>query len=774
MEGSWPQPNGAAADAVIRGGEGQMRARLLVVSLVALLCVAVGVGFSPSLATADEGCANEALREQQRSTFLPECRAYEMASPPEKDGGDVMGDPGKTRAALDGSAVQFSSLQAFGGAIGAGVAVDYLAERTGTPGTNGWATHAITPVQDPQSIFQAIAGGIQAPFYVGEFTPNLTEGVFRALSPLTDEPNVATTRNLYLRTDLRTAGAGSYRLVTDSAVPVPSLCFPLCGSNANAIKYKPWIAGASTDLSHIIFESTLELLPGTGTEYTKLYEWVDGTLRLASVLPDGSPAMCDPSNACGIAGTGASHGVQEPGDYTANTISEDGSRVFFTSPVSTQNSGTESSNVYMRDDHGTLDTSDDTTVQLNASEKTPPDPTTSATFQAATPDGSRAFFTSADQLTNTPGAGLYMYDATKPDSDPHNLMLIAPGSQGVLGTSTNGDTVYFLSTAQLVPGQPTLPLETYYIYRWHEGDPLQYVGGFTDSLDVSFNLGQGYSASAPKPSRVSADGRFLVIQARSGDGMTGYQQAQGCSSVGNASPGVAPCSEIYVFDADAKGGQGQMSCASCLPPGAVPGVPASSEFVVGSGASGQSTHLNHPMTEDGHHVFFTTGSPLVPEDRNGTVADVYEYDTLTHAVHLISSGRSSSPSYFLDATPNGSDVFFITRERLVGWDGDESYDLYDARVGGGFPEPPAIPSPCAGDTCQSSSVTPPVSPGLGSALFAGAGNAGSVPEGTSKPLSRAEKLKRALRACKSKRSRAQRRKCESRARRRYGKAGRSK
>ena len=60
----------------------------------------------------------------------------------------------------------------------------------------------------------------------------------------------------------------------------------------------------------------------------------------------------------------------------------------------------------------------------------------------------------------------------------------------------------------------------------------------------------------------------------------------------------------------------------------------------------------------------------------------------------------------MDASPDGSDVFFVTRERLLGWDNDASYDLYDARVGGGFPEPAPEPDPCQGDSCRRSPPLP--------------------------------------------------------------------
>jgi hypothetical protein len=49
-------------------------------------------------------------------------------------------------------------------------------------------------------------------------------------------------------------------------------------------------------------------------------------------------------------------------------------------------------------------------------------------------------------------------------------------------------------------------------------------------------------------------------------------------------------------------------------------------------------------------------------------------------VSLLSSGSSSRESAFLEATPNGSDVFFLTAAQLVPQDTDTAFDIYDARV----------------------------------------------------------------------------------------------
>jgi hypothetical protein len=93
---------------------------------------------------------------------------------------------------------------------------------------------------------------------------------------------------------------------------------------------------------------------------------------------------------------------------------------------------------------------------------------------------------------------------------------------------------------------------------------------------------------------------------------------------------------------------------------------------------------------------------------------VYEYDVEAAEVWLISRGRTLSPrAHFAGASASGDDVFFWTREQLVGWDTDALTDIYDARVGGGLPEPEPGAAPCVQD-CQGSPASRPALPSPGS------------------------------------------------------------
>jgi hypothetical protein len=183
---------------------------------------------------------------------------------------------------------------------------------------------------------------------------------------------------------------------------------------------------------------------------------------------------------------------------------------------------------------------------------------------------------------------------------------------------------------------------------------------------------------------VSADGTRLVFL--SNLPLTGYDSNGG--------------DELFRYDASTD----SLLCLSCNPTGARAFGPTS---VPGAVANGEEVSAYKPrvMTAGGERIFFDTLDSLTPKDTNVEV-DVYEWRAQgvggcapgEGCVGLISSGRGAEGATFVDASSDGSDVFFITDESLVAQDPGSS-DLYDARIGGGFPEPPT-PIPCFGDACQ--------------------------------------------------------------------------
>ncbi|HEV3094026.1 MAG TPA: hypothetical protein VGY30_05870 [Solirubrobacteraceae bacterium] len=617
---------------------------------------------------AHEACPNAGMAGAGR---LPGCRAWEMVSSNAKGGADVSPVSEAVRTADDGSAASFISLSGFGDVIGDGVGFEYMGVRSESPnpGNQGWVTHAITPPQPSANINELASVNLQTHYVDFEgFSSDLNRAVTIATRPVTEEPLVQNLiGNLYLREDLRTPGHGDYRLLDECSVCTS----PLPIEVQSSMRFD----GATPDYSRLIFESKDNLTADASGGGLKIYEWHEDVVGLVSKAQNGSTV---PSATAG--------GLQGEGTYqsaTHHAISSDGSKIFFQNDTS---GGVE--NLYMRL-NGT------STVKLNASERTPPAEPALAHYATASQDGSRVFFTSTEPLTDdapTAGNKLYMYNTTLPLEEPHHLTFLAPNVETVLGASDDGSYVYFISAAHLYGIQQE-------IYVWHEGS-LSFVGTVAPP---------GTSTTVPY---ISAGGGLIYVSLlRQGELLaSGFKER--CST--------PECREIFSY----RPATHQLECVSCSQSADVVGGEASYEVHIASSGASNSGHSDRPLTSDGRYAFFTSTEALVPNDTNG-VFDAYVYDMETGGVSLLSSGESPAGSYFVEATPSGHDAFFVTNDRLVGWDNDNNYDLYDARVDGGFPEPPAPPPGCEGDACQ----PVPVSfsdPTPASASFSGAGNAKPV------------------------------------------------
>lgn len=657
--------------------------------------------------------------------FLPDSRAWEQVSPVDKNGGDVLLESARTRAASSGDMAQFSSLTGFGDVHGTAISTDYMAER----GAGGWSTHGITPRQEPLSSFLVFNGPGDVT-YEGDFSDDFTHGVVRANASPYSSPNVSTVQNLFLRNDLLAAGPGAWSLVSDSTAPLPPS--PIDGSVAST--YRPAFAGASSDFGHIIFESSFNLtqqaidagLPTAFLRDEKLYEWDHGTLRLVGILPEsegGGPATRS------LAGRGASRTSPY---YTADAISDDGSRIFFAVPNPDDVEANQSDGkgqLYLRENASE-------TIHLNVFEGAGPDPgPNDATFSGATPDGSMVFFESAAILTDgASGGGLYRYDVDAPAGE--HLTLISedqdPSDESggralsMVGTSDDGSWVYFVAIdSRMVPGSPVADgLTRPVLYRWHNGE-LKYVAKLGNtSHDIYGNSTSAQWQFGSKTGHVTPDGKHLLFLSFEGDQVVPHDHGD-CSAVSIGS--TFACHQAYVYSAQANGGEGELSCASCAPSGAPGSADAGVTFRGSAGAARTTSHLNHPLTDDGRWAFFGTSQALLPEDRN-TSLDVYRYELASGDLRLLSSGNpDAGDAYFMDASASGDDVFFATREQLVGQDNDASYDLYDARVGGGFASqnPPPLPPTCLGDTCRGAGGPLPAAANVASSTYQGRGNAKS-------------------------------------------------
>jgi hypothetical protein len=650
--------------------------------------------FRTFVSFAASSCSNAAVREEQGSTQLAECRGYEWVTAipeAERNSANVLLSTQRSQAAVDGAAFLFSSTTGTAGVQSLPGGADYMAVRA--PQSGHWSVHALMPPQPTVSFFDLL-GGAQ-PRYVGDLAPNLSRGIFFAATPVNEEgENVRSEPNLYLRDDLLDPAGGSYRLLTDAETPQAST------------DMHPIFAGASADFSHVLFESERVLTAEAAglVEGLKLYEWVEGVVRLVGVLPASEGGAATISKA----GQGAAK------HFTAHTISSDGSRVVFTAPpYDEQASG---GRLYLRDDRGTADPTDDTTLEVNASEKTNgtgPGGRDSggvqpATFWDASSDLDQIFFTSSEALTNdapedlADGSQLYRFEPDKPNGARLTLLSAdsnpADGSvaaiDGVIGASRDGSYAYFVGSNQLVAGGPTSNRPR--IFVWHDG-VLNEVGAINSGTELERIANDAQEVTW---SRLTPDGRHLVFESEGTEELIGYDHGNACPELTSAG-----CQEVYVYEADPSGGAGGLQCASCDPTERKPTADADFEVVPVGLVFGRG-HLNRPLTNDGRLVFFTTAQRLVAVDHNES-ADAYAYDARSGAVHLLSGGRPGIRSYFLEASRDGGSAFLATHDRLLAGDVNDNVDVYDARVDGGTsearPQPPCISQ----DACRPATNTPP-------------------------------------------------------------------
>jgi hypothetical protein len=617
--------------------------------------------------------------------LLPDNRAYELVSPPDKNGGDVGGHPVEGFfdaahsawgiAAAGGSAIVYGSYSSFGDVQSAAGLNQYIARR----GPTGWTTEGLLP---PATTL--LPEELRPGYHL--FTPELTGGVLSwGGAPLT--PGAPEAEGEFENLYVRQLNAAQYELVTNAAPP----------EGHDQVR----IMGASADLQHVVFSANVALTNGSQAG-TNLYEWSAGDLRLASVLPGAGEKAAEypgPGN--------GEEGLQE------NVISADGSRIFWTD----RNIWQEGDQYLYVRENGT------TTIALNVSQRTPSLGDGIAKFMGANRDGSRVFFIDATPLTNAPGdnGGLYEYNFST--ASLSNLSADSSGPpqvEGVLGAGENGLNVYFVARGDLA-GDATAGSDNLYLSR---AGVTQFIGTLSseDKADWTPYI-EGRTA------RVTPDGEHIAFVSQAS--LTGYDNTDLDSG--------SPDAEVFVYDAAAD----HLSCASCNPSGARP---------VGAASEPDAEHTGHIprfISDDGQRVFFSSYDVLLPSDTNGQ-QNVYEYED--GVIHMISSGTSDDMSTFSDASTSGDDAFFTTRARLVPEDVDNSEDLYDARVGGGFPTQ-AAPTSCDGESCRGPLNAPAVTPVISTEA------GGTAPEALpAQPPQTAKASKTAPRKSKKKKEKKGRRK----------------
>jgi hypothetical protein len=605
---------------------------------------------------------------------LPDNRAYELVSPAQKQGGQVLpANPNQRSCAVlckpnltaqrfpvqstpDGSSVVYEG-EPFG-TEGALIENEYLSRRSGS----GWTTTDLAPAL----LTNGDRNGYRA------FSPTLDAGVFgQGAVPLSSSA-LSDYRNMYAQP---TGAPSALTPVLDTFNAAPT-CLP--GSEKGSLRLT--YVGASTDLSRLFFEANDALTPDAvgACEESNLYEWSAGALRAVNIPAGGTQSL--PKAVFGSGQLLRSGNPNSPSAIVSHAISEDGRRAFFTGA---------DGRLYARVDGAT-------TIEV-------PSP---GNCNAATPAAARVCFLSA----STDGTHVLLsngqtYALNGEETAYEADVDLTAGNGGFVGLSGQSEDLshlYFVDTAILtgteensagakaVSGQNNL-------YARVDGT-TRFVAVLA-AADGNQESGDWTASPVVRTAEASPDGRWLAFQ--SSAELTGIDNVGPCVRSSNGAFIDAPCTQAFIYDSQSQ----TLSCASCNPSGSHPIGPTT--LTIAYLAFG---YLPQPryLTDDGR-LYFDSGDRLALGDSNGRVEDVYQYEPTgvgdctrpDHCVSLISSGHGRSDSNFLTMDEGAENVFFTTRDQLARADRDELIDLYDARVGGGFPGETEIPArECEGESCQ--------------------------------------------------------------------------
>jgi hypothetical protein len=663
---------------------------LMTLTLTALT-IALGA-LAPVAATADS-CPNAAERFGA-SANLPDCRAYELVTPMIKEDNDyIVGIHGFP----DGNHALIQSLLPYPEAQN-GQLTNVLSTRTGS----GWVSTSLTVPQgpgEPDGLLSPDSGGNSE---VVSFTEDFSAAFVN--SPFADDPldqNKGT--NVY-RIDIP-GRQPSLAALPDSGPMTEALIEPPVhpGTGSGAGTY---MAGNSGDGSSVFFETTVTLptAPGTPvdthTAGNELYERRGDHTYVVGVLPDGNTPSCGAEIA--DAGMNA-YNNQVPNDVGA--IAADGSNVVFRTPAFVSacvNEGEEpGSHLYLRQNNGTPQA---ITVPLPGN-----------SLIARSADESKLFTLKKHEETRGEGT-IYEYD-------------IPTGQTTVIGQgvpviiSPDGSRVYYMSKPAYGPGEEKSTSEAqFYLYENGASKPIMDKNVAT-GFAGEYITRQGLSLLTDTAS-TTPDGSKLLFVDRAAN-VTGYNTdnpACGKYNVpiyGDENGLFKDCAEIYLYDVKS----GSVTCVSCNQGGTPPLRDAHlfQEVNLLQAAIAHTPFLPigaQTLSADGSQAFFETEEALVPQDTNGAY-DVYEWEN--GHIYLLSSGQGSYGSFLAGMSKEGNDAFIQTTDRLLPQDIENSQQVYDARVDGGFPYTPPEYG-CDSGQCQGPQTPAPVFAPPPSATFVGVGN----------------------------------------------------
>jgi hypothetical protein len=695
--------------------------------------------------------------------YLSDCRAYELVSPPYKEGGVVQADPGAISPNGEDLVLGIAGATSEAGnepydASRAGDIVAYRIARSGS----GWQYQVLTPPASEYERSALLAISDDATF---------SKALWGAQAG-----TVAHKEDIYLQAEggtLAPVGPGEVPSLQNVALPVEE---------------ELTLVGASSDLTRSLFTITnnpgsggghADLWPGdtTAEKARSLYEYsYDGVASTEPTLVGvrnqgalkGAPHLNEGAELVSRCGTELGSGA---GGSAYNAVSQDGEVVFFT--ARSCGSAPAVDELYARvGGSRTVAISEPTREDCEACSTTTG--LAPAVFVGASQSGEKVFFTTEQELLpGQQGVNLYLYDFGAPQAsaaDPNGrIALISaqspdPEVQGVVRVSEDGTHVYFVAKAVLSgassEGQtPEAGADNLYVYEPNPGHP-----GSSHVVFVAKLLTPGQEAEAAvEEERIEGEalaraiqfwerrcppafenlsclgeveetlarekaalGYFDVVETlnedrsvwRGEDRRPAQATPDGRFLVFESSSRLTAddTSRVpQIFEYDSEGGAARAGSLARVSIGQ--GGSYSSDGNVSSfreapqiprpsfafSALPTAARFGLAVSDDGSRVLFASSARLTPLAVSGQ-ASVFEYRE--GDVYLLSDGNDKSltaggvPTVQLyGSDQSGGDVFFTSADALVPQSGDTQQALYDAREEGGFPAP-ALAAGCMGELCR--------------------------------------------------------------------------
>jgi hypothetical protein len=690
---------------VWRSGRG---GRLLVVVLVVLLCCLVWVAGALAVGDANElGCPAETVSSPGFRSYLPDCRAFEEATPVFKDGTELL----VPAVSGDGSSLIVQALGGFAGVESGSDSTNgptYELSRSGV----GWTVAAIMPASPafPTSYWLAGSTDLASTLWIARAGSESIAG-----------------ESLYVRE------ADGVMVKVGPVLPPSAVVGPSSGEYQRFASFaESEFKGASGDLSRVLFEihdgRELGLAwPGdttiSGAVKTSLYEFVGvgqsrpelvGVSDGSTVVPGENEGRALPAGRL-ISSCNTYLGSRESNDVY-NAVSGDGGVVFFTAekgPCSDSGEvgeGPEAVELYARvGGQQTVPVSEPAVGANLACSACNESVRGDAEFAGASEDGSKVLFlTEQELLAGAEGMNLYEYDFDNPPSSSGapdgKIVRVSGGSgtpevQGVARVSEDGSHVYFVAKGVLTGANgegsaPTPGGDNLYVF---ERDAEFPAGRLAFVATLAAGDSQDWSATDNRLVQATPDGQFLVFD-----------------SVADLTPGdTATARQVFEYDAASeelvrvsRGANDDQPQGTLSANGHESGIRAQAYF---GKDEPQEAATRLYVSEDGGTVLFESGGALTlgvnPAALSGQES-AYEYESAAGSGGLLSEGNvylvaPESPTIsqvVKGLDESGQDMFFQTGASLVPQDSDSQLDVYDARVDGGFAAPDPPPG-CEGEGC---------------------------------------------------------------------------